>query len=251
MNMDRNIVNRALFAIGQNPLTDSDIAAGNDIYTVCKDFYLQTFLEALSELEWTGGMKRDRLMKTRLRHLDNGYLFTYDMPYDCARPIALNGNGYFITEGRFICSNEEKAELLYVSNGRILRRAGKISGCGPNDREETEYLSGGWPDTEAAEFITGGGPADAKALETEEPPEPDDEYPEYRPPRYEPKFYEYIEKTLAAKLAMRIAGDAQLQMMILQEAAIVKREAANTTLSVKAARRKSARFWTDELDGGS
>jgi hypothetical protein len=249
--MDRDIVNRALFAIGQNPLGDADIAAGNDIYRVCRSFYLQTFLEALSEVEWTGGRKRDRLMRTRLGHSKCGYDFTYDMPYDCARPIALTGNGYFITEGRFIRSNEADAELLYVSDGRILKPAERIQGTVNGDDADIEYLSGGWPDTGGIEFVTGGTPADAAAWESAPPREPEDDYPDYRPPRYEPKFYEYVEKTLAAKFAMRIAGNAELQMMILQEAMIVKREAAAVTLSVKAGRRSPARFWTDELAGGA
>jgi hypothetical protein len=248
--MDRDVVNRALYAIGQNPLSDEDTAAGNDVYLLCKNYYLRTFLEALTEAEWTGGRKRDKLMRTRLEHLEGGCAFTYDAPFDCAKPIALLNNEYFTAEGRFILSDAAGAELLYVSNGRVLKRLDRVSGCGPGDIPEIEYLSGGWPDTEGTEFITCGTPADALLWEAGPPPLPDEDYPDYRPPLYEPKFYEYVEKKLAAGFAMRIAGDAGAHALLLQEAALVKKEAVNASLSARAAKRKPARFWADELTGG-
>jgi hypothetical protein len=50
MNMDRGIVDRALAYVGDWKLTDQDVEDTNTRYELCKTFYLQTFLEALSEV---------------------------------------------------------------------------------------------------------------------------------------------------------------------------------------------------------
>jgi hypothetical protein len=53
MNMNREIVSRALLYAGEYPLTDQDIASRNTNFQLCKAYYLETFLEALSELPWS------------------------------------------------------------------------------------------------------------------------------------------------------------------------------------------------------
>jgi hypothetical protein len=248
MNMNRNLVNRALLDVGQQPLEDADIP-DNTVYRLCRQYYLQTFLEALSEVAWTGGRKRDRLMKTHRPHLSTGYRFVYDVPFDCARPIELQDNGYFVVEDRYICTEADQAELLYVTNGKILRPVAAVT-CGkPGEVMDMEYLSCGWPDTDPEVTLRAGGPADLPAGSQPLPPDPEpaEDYPDYRPPEYEPKFYEYVEKTLAAKFAMKLSNQEELHGRLLQEALIIRQEAITVSMGSSAAKRKPQRWWKEEL----
>jgi hypothetical protein len=248
MNMNRDIVNRALLDVGQQPLADGDMP-DNTVYLLCKQYYLQTFLEALSEVAWTGGRKRDRLMKTHRPHLPTGYRFVYDMPFDCARPIELQDNDYFVVEDRYICTEVERARLLYVSNGKILRPVAAVT-CGkPGDMMDMEYLSSGWPDTDPEVTLKAGGPGDLplETMPLPPDPEPADDYPDYRPPEYEPKFYEYVEKTLAAKFAMKLSNQPELHVQLLQEAMILREDAVTVSMGSSAAKLKPQRWWKEEL----
>jgi hypothetical protein len=246
MNMDRALVNRSLLDVGEHPLTDADIEAKNENYQLCKDYYLQTFLEALSEVAWTGGRKRDRLMRTGRPHLKSAYRFMYDLPFDCARPIELQDNGFFVAEDRFICTDVERAELMYISNGKILRPIAVASAGRPGDIPETEYLSAGQPWTHPDVTLYAGRPADI----TEAPPEdpvPADDYPDYRRMKYEPKFYEYVERTLAAKFAMKLSNKPELHIQMLQEALLIKQDAVTVSMGSSAARKNPQRWWKEEL----
>jgi hypothetical protein len=255
MNMNLGIVNRALLDVGQTALTDADIRDKNTAYQVCKQYYIDTFLEALSEVEWTGGRKRARLVRTGRPVLkDERYRFAYDMPFDCAKPIELQNNEFFVVEGRIIYSDAPDAELLYVSNGKILRPVAAVR-CGrPGDVPDMEYLTAGPPGTEPDETIRAGRPADivepnpgAEYNEIPPDPEPVEDFPDYRPPEYEPKFYEYIERMLAAKLSMKMTDQPALHVQLLQEAMLIKREAVNATKSRRSAKLEPKQWWTEEL----
>jgi hypothetical protein len=267
MNMDTGMVNRALLDAGHEILDAQAFQGGGDEETVqtvalCKQYYLQTFLEALSEVAWTGGTKRSRLMKTGVPRRDTGFRFVYDLPLDCARPLELLGKGYFQIEGRFLCTEEDKAELLYVSNGRILPTVSLISGES-GDAMDTEYLSsGGACDALALESgddgvvtLSGGNAAEALEAETwlfdENGEMPADhtgeDFPDYRPPEYEPKFYEYVEKALAAKLAANLTRKMDVHSRLLQEALLIKQQALTASMSTAAAKRRPEAWWKDRL----
>jgi hypothetical protein len=246
VNINQALVNRALSAIGQDPLVFGDKQGQTLRYRVIKDRYLETFLEALSEVAWTGGRKRDRLMRTGIPHLKTGYRFAYDMPFDCARPIELQNNEYFVVEDRFICTDTDNAELLYVTNGKILRPVSVISAGRPGDLHETEYLSAGRA-RDLHDVTVYAGKAKDITDTLPEDPEPADDYPDYRPPEYEPKFYEYVEKTLAAALAVSLTGDPNLHARLLQEAMLVRQDAVTVSMGASAAKRKPQQWWKEEL----
>ena len=400
MNMDENLVNKALYAAGQEPLIAADRRDRTAKYAVCRSFYIDTFLEALSEVDWVGGRKRDRLVRTGLPvSRDCRYRFAYDLPFDCGRPIELQNNEYFVIEDRLLLTDAPDAELLYVSNGKNMRPVDAVSGGGAlvYGVWDTEYLTGGqpwtvpdetlWPGgvadlplpgpmqiqtaqerleaaheqiatargeltgalqeiTEAQERLAdaaqgqpetaiaaalqeletarerletalagvepepmasrlagarlqiqtarlrletarerlaeveaqpetaeaaiaaaheqitaarqqlagdgaGGGDAEREEVEVYLPAgfEPADDFPEYRPPRYEAKFYEYIEKQLAARFALKAADRPQIHTALLQEAMLIKQEAINASRSTRAAREEPNAWWADELFG--
>jgi hypothetical protein len=242
-------VNRALLDVGQTALTDQDVRDKTTAYQVCKQYYIDTFLEALSEVEWTGGRKRAKLVRTgRPLLLDGRWRFAYDMPFDCAKPIELQDNEFFVVEDRIIYTDAPEAELLYVSNGKVLRPVAVISGGRPGDVPDMEYLTAGPPGTEPDETIRAGGPGDI-LNELPPDPEPDEDFPDYRQLEYEPKFYEYIERTLAAKFSMKMTDQPQLHVQLLQEAMLFKQEAVNATKNRRAAKREPKKWWTEEMLG--
>jgi hypothetical protein len=291
MNLD--LVNRALYAAGLNlgkegafePLLieDKNNPGKKTVYDLCKANYLSTWLEALSEVPWTAARKRKRLLKTRRHHGDSGYSFVYELPYDCARPIELSGKGYYVIEGNFLCTDTEKAELLYVSNGRILPRTTDFQPVGIGDiphNVEMLLSPGGvdeWsipPDViimacspECLPYHGGRYDDDGNVVTGAQMPEDwnfddidsncplpfpgaaatDEDYPEYRSPRHEPKFYEYLEKMLAAKFAVKNTEQPRLHEKLLQEALMIKQDAIASTKSIATAKKEPSPWWADRL----
>jgi len=246
MNMNKDIVNRALYATGQSSLTDSDIENKNANYELCKSFYLATFLEALSEVEWVGGRKRDKLVRTGRPVLRNrNYRFAYDMPFDCAKPIELQDNEFFIVEDRLIFTDVPKAQLQYVSNGKVLRLISVVTMM-PGYLPEMEYLSAGPPGTVPEVTLY---PGSIEYIDDVLPEDPqiNEDYPDYIELDYEHKFYEYIEKNLAAKFAMKASDQPRLHSQLLQEAMMIKMEAVDASRSSRAAKIKEDSWWSKEL----
>jgi hypothetical protein len=244
--IDFSLTNRALARIAVDPLTWSDRNGDTLRWRILRDYYLQTFLEALSEVDWTGGRKRKKLRLTGLPHERTGHSFVYDLPADCARPLELQDNAYFAIEDRFLCADQDRAELLYITNGKILPPAPLVSAGRPGNVPEAEYLSAGRPGEVLENTLRAGRPANVPAAPPEVPPS-DEDYPDYRPPRYEPKFYEYLEHALAAKLCMLLTKDMKLHNQLLQEAMMVRQEAVTASMSTSAAKLKPQKWWKEEL----
>jgi hypothetical protein len=244
--MDLDLVNRALLHVGQSPISGSDRSSHNAAYQTAKFFYITTFLEALSEVEWTGGRRREKLVETGRPVLsDRRYRFAYDMPFDCAKPIELQGNEYFVIEDRLVFTDAPDAELLYVSDGKILRPLTVFSGGRPGVVYDVEYMTGGRPWTRPDIVLYPGKIANLPSS-LEDPPVTDD-YPDYKRLDYEPKFYEYIERVLAAKFAMKLSDQQQVRLQLLQEAMLIKQEAVSASKSRLAAKIKPADWWTEEM----
>jgi hypothetical protein len=201
MNIDQALANRVFAGIGDDPLTPADYAGASLRFRVLKDFYLQTFLEALSEVPWTRGKKRSVLSKIDADHL-SPYRFQYAVPVDCARPLEIQENAYFVAEGNRILTDREDAALLYITNGKIA--------------DPARYLAR-------------------------------DDYPEHDPPEYEPKFYEYIERLLAAKLAVKLQKTPKLYETLFSSAMLIKREAVAASRSAAAAKKNGNDWWFDRL----
>jgi hypothetical protein len=229
MNIDQALANRVFAGIGDDPLTPADYVGESLRFRVLKDFYLQTFLEALSEVPWTRGKKRAVLSKLDADNL-SPYRFQYALPIDCARPLEIQDNAYFVAEGDRILTDRDDAALLYITNGKV---AGKVSIiC---------YAS------------------DGDAIFDPEPAEPfpilrypasyldRDDYPDYDPPEYEPKFYEYIERLLAAKLSVKLQKSPKLYETLFSSAMLIKREAIAASRSAAAAKKNGNDWWFDRL----
>jgi hypothetical protein len=161
--------------------------------------------------------------------------------------VELRDEAYFVIESRFLLTDQEKAELLYVSNGRVLRPDITVISAGkPGDIPELEYITAGPPGTEPDYTVRAGRPGD---IEGGLPgtPEAAGDYPDYLALEYEPKFYQYIELMLAAKFAVKQSADLNLHGLLLQEAAAIKGEAAAASGAAHAGRQKPKGFWSEEF----
>ena len=247
MNINWNLVNRAMLLSGQFSLTEEDKTERNATFVLVKQFYLATILESLSEVDWTGGRKRAFLMGTGIPHKNNTrFRFAYDMPFDCAKPLELENNEYFLVEDRFIYTDQKHAILLYISNGKVLRPVPLISGGRPADVMDMEYLGAGRP-PDKAEFTTihSGHPEDILDFIPDE--EEAEDYPDYQMPVYEHKFYQYVENMLAAKCAMHLSNQMELHARLLQQAMMIKAEAIETSLGSSAAEQNPRKWWLEDL----
>ena len=251
MNMNADIVNRAVLATGQSPISQADIDAKNSSYELCKTFYISAFLEALSEVEWVASRKREKLVRTgRPVNKDMKYAYAYDMPFDCARPVELQENEFFLVEDRLILTDVPDAELLYVSNGKVLRPINTAAAGKPGGIHEMEYFTAGSPGTECEEILYPG-LVEFITDELPEDPPPETDYPDYTALNYEPKFYEYIEKKLAAKFTMKLSDNMQLHTQMLQEALLVKQEAVDASRASRSAKIKENKWWSETLGLGT
>lgn len=119
MNIDRDLINRALEKAGQNALVDDDITKNTVNYRLIKDFYLPTILETLTKTEWTSRKKRAVLTAYDTDLLPDNKEYAYSLPADCAKPVAIDNNKDFVIEGNILFCNVESPVLLYISNGKI------------------------------------------------------------------------------------------------------------------------------------
>ncbi|MDR2159858.1 MAG: hypothetical protein LBP23_07305 [Treponema sp.] len=249
MDIDLKLVNRALLNAGQEPINEADVSAGNPNVRLARAYYLETLLEAFSELAWTGSKRRAILAKSRSQGNTSSYAFIYDLPIDCAKPLELQENAYFVIEGRYLYTDMEKAELVYVSNGRSIIPTVKISGGGSRTRYTHPRLHGGTSYTRPQVVIHGGGSneADYASRAGEIAPLRAEDFPEYRQMPAEPKFWAYVEKMLSAKYAMKLADRPELHRLLLEEAMLVREEAVAASRSSVAARKNGAAWWADRL----
>lgn len=116
MNIDKNIVNRALEAAGQERLTDKDIETDSSRWRLIKDTYLSLILSTLSKVVWTSQLKRVALYASEAENLSD-YAYMYILPGDCAKVEGLKDQSEYIVEGIYLYTNTQDAVLIYVSNG--------------------------------------------------------------------------------------------------------------------------------------
>ncbi len=108
MNLDFALVNRALLNIAMAPVTEADKMAGNEAWNTAKEYYFNTFLEAIAQADWTGARRRRELCPAQMPYKKNdSFAHAYALPIDCARAIELDGQEYF----------ETVANLLYTNAG--------------------------------------------------------------------------------------------------------------------------------------
>jgi hypothetical protein len=130
MNIDRELANRIFLDIGEEMATDGDANQETLKWRVLKEYYLSTMISAVSSIPWISGKLRKALVKieTVLPGAENPnqktvnyspYRFMYELPIDCARPLEIQGDYFYVIENGKLLTDRDDAALLYVTNGRV------------------------------------------------------------------------------------------------------------------------------------
>lgn len=130
MNIDRELANRALSAVGEPCLQEGD--KSSKAFLLVKKFYLSTMLESIETTAWTSGRKRKRLEKSTAENL-TGFAQGYVLPLDCGKIVELKDKSYYIVEGRTLYTDGAEPVLIYITNGRL------ESGSGNADEDFPDY----------------------------------------------------------------------------------------------------------------
>lgn len=116
MNIDPDLANRALSAVGQSRLQEGDKSSKS--YLLIKKFYLQTMLESLEMIPWTSGKRRAKLIKADIENYSD-FSSVYRLPPDCAKIMELTDKSYYIVEGKLLYTDATDPILVYITNGRL------------------------------------------------------------------------------------------------------------------------------------
>lgn len=210
MNINLEIANRALEAVGQERLNDEDIEKNSARWRLIKDNYLSVILTTLAKTTWTSRLKRAKLTLDEDGENLTDYGYKYFLPIDCEKPEGLNDKGEYIVEGRFLYTNSADAVLQYVSNEKRNPINEELS-----DEEQDAILS--------------------------------EDYPEYGEMEFDPSLKEYIELQLAAKISLKITGDINTFNLLYQQALIIENDARKATLEHAHSKEQGQAWWGDMI----
>jgi hypothetical protein len=200
MNMNGEAVDAALALAGNQPLTESDKAARNSVYLLCRGLYLPVLFASLGEIDWRSARKHAELRET-MRYVDRvPGCWYYETPADCIRPLVVDENETeFRNDTHFIITRRPAARLYYVFHKRNLNRYSFDIADTAAQRDNTVYLrrSDGPDINNPLIYFRGNRPEN----------EPDEDFPEWEYTAYEPDLWEYFTYKLAARLVPRLRAD--------------------------------------------
>lgn len=232
MNVNFDIVNRALTRLGEEAITEKDKEEQTLKWKLCKGFYLQTILESLATTPWTSSQKHAILEKIEDDNYTE-YQYAYKLPLDCAKPIQLKNNEYYIVIGDVLYTDQEEAILRYVSNFKKIEQE-KLP-----EEDNIESLNDEIIDDEINPEIPG-----------EEIPEgiPEEDYPDYNDIVGDVRFWEYIELRLASKLALKFSGEMSLYSTLFNEAKVIEQEAITASKNLGFAKKNGNDWWLKDVN---
>lgn len=245
MNIDRDLVNRALAKAGQERLTDEDIENDSAVWRLAREFYLTTILETLANTEWTSQVKRAVLIApdegTEEAENLTEWAHKYRLPEDCAKPVEIFGRDEFHVEGNWLYTDKEAAVLVYVGNGR----RSPYERAAPTDGEFAEgvfFLL----DAETGEY--------SRAEDYDPDAEywiviPDD-YPEYGDYTFDPLLSEYLETRLAAKMVLKITGNSGLYQLLYNDSVMMEDRAVKASMAHSHSKETGHDWWLDVIGAG-
>lgn len=242
MNIDFEIVARALDKAGQEPLTDEEKETKDSTrWRIIKDFYHAVILEALSNTAWTSQKKRARLNLSEEENLTT-YRFMYELPIDCAKPVALLGDRNYLVEDGNLYTDIDNAVLVYISNGFTGKYKYAFAAVQPTQEtfaEKTYYIN----DVSTESYV--------RATEFEEGTEyyeqVEEDYPFYNDYKFDPSLSAYIETKLAANIVLKITGNPGLYQLLYNEAVIMENRAIKASVAQGHNKDQGDRWWGDIL----
>ena len=244
MNINHEIVARAMNKAGQEPLTDQEWAdQKNTRYRLIYQFYLETILETLSQTDWTSQKKRAKLDFTEEEENISTWTYMYDLPIDCAKCCSLNSEMDFVVEDGFLYTEDSEAVLLYISNGARANYNFVIADPQPTANTDFDAKGYSYYDEEKKLYIR----AYSYTEGTEYYVISDEDYNFYDDFNPDPLLSEYIETRLASKIVLKLSGDSQLYQLLYSEAQIMENKAVKASEAHSKNREKGNRYWSDIL----
>lgn len=241
MNINREIVNRALNKAGEEPITDKEWEAGTGTrIRLVKDYYLATILETLSNTAWTSRKKRAKLMPYTEGNLTD-YCYVYLLPPDCAKPVSVNDNAEFILEGAYLYCDEAEAVLMYVSNGYTGEYKYKKLEVQPT--AETFKANTFYYKDENENFILAETFAEGKEYYEID----HEDYDKYEDMVFDPLLSEYIETRLAAKMVLKLTGKTDLYQLLYSESQLMENRAVKASVAHGYNKDEGNRYWGEVL----
>ena len=242
MNIDKEIVNRALDKAGEEPINDTEWETGTSTrIRLVKDYYLVTILETLSNTDWTSQKKRAALeLDTDTENLTE-YSYVYSLPLDCAKPVKLKGEGEYFVEGNNLYTDTENAILVYISNsytGKYNYTLADPQPTAENFTEKTYY----YKDANDSYFVQESYDA-AKDYYTRD----EEDYYLYADIKFDALLSEYIETRLASKMVLKLTGDQSLYQLLYSEAALMEKRAMQASEAHGFNKNTGNKYWGETL----
>ena len=252
MNIDRDLVARALAKAGEEPITAEEWEEGtSNRVRIVKEFYHAILLESLSSYDWTSQKKRARLevMDPESEEAEEnltGYAYMYILPADCAKVVKLANDEPYVVEGAFLFADAADAVLVYIRNyftGKYVYtyEYEEVAEPDPDDidlyyikDEHDEYVK-------AESYVMGTTFYIKKEVIVEE------DYNFYAQPELDPTLSAYFECKLAAAIALKLTGGTDKYQMLYNEAELIANKAQKKSSEQAQNKTKGNPWWTDQL----
>lgn len=244
MNIDRNIVARALIKAGEEAISESEWEEGtSNRVRVVKDTYLSTLLEALASYDWTSQKKRARLEALDPENDEyeenlTSYAYMYPLPADCVKVVSVNEDKPYIIEGAFLFTDEENAILLYIRNyftGQYIYAQVENSTADDVGKyfykdENGDYVKETTYDMSKTYYVI-----------------VEQDYNFYDQPKLDPTLSAYFECKLAAVIALKLTGGTDKYQLLYNEAQIILNNAQKKSAEQAQNKTKGNLWWTEQL----
>lgn len=241
MNINRELVARAMNKAGEEPINEKEWEEGDGTRVrLIKDIYQATVLEALSTTAWTTQKRRAQLELSIEPNLTS-FFYVYNLPIDCAKPIGLNSQKDYIVENGLLYTNDHEPILIYITNyftGKYKYKSAEPQPQNQEELSENEYYV-----LEEEVYTKTDTYDETKTyyIRIEE------DYNFYDDPELDPVLSAYIETMLAAKAVLKLTGDTNKYQILFNEAAYMENRAIKSSTAQNRNKKQGSKYWSDIL----
>lgn len=242
MNIDKELVARAMDKAGEEPITQTEWEEGTSTRVrLVKDIYLSSILEALAGTDWTCQKVRARLELSEEENLTS-YRYCYTLPKDCAKPCSLSGDDVYLVEGNKLYTDTQNAVLVYITNnytGKFMFNPAKPQPANDIDIQNGEFYIF---DPASDDYIKATAWSDQVFYTRDQ-----QDYEGYTDFNFDPLLTEYIECLIAQKIVMKITGDVNKYQLLYNEARLMENRAVKASVAHGHNKDKGNPYWGDVL----
>lgn len=246
MNINKELVARAMNKAGEEPLTEEDYTNKGTRYRLVKDYYLATILETLAATSWTSQLKAIKLEIEEEN--ESAYMASYKLPIDCAKPVRLKSEEEFSVAGKILYTDDTDAVLIYVTNEYTGELKYNYEEAEPQPTAETfsqnEYFT---YNEETETYETADQYNEHVTYYVREQIEEDYELYNDIDLQSDPLLSELIETRLAAKIVLKLTGKTDLYTLLYNESQIMEQRAVKASFAHAHSKNNGNSWWSDIL----